>query len=206
MRVSGGGSPLLEGCTFVENTAFDDGGGFAAWSTSPILQNCVFEENRCGDRGGAVRLGETEILLSHCTMLENRAGREGAGVYGYSSSSGTMTNCLLQQNVAELGGGLFCEDDGTLLMVEYTTFCGNQSTQIEGPWSEGAQVDLSENCPSDCPSDLSGDGQVNGADLGLLFVMCGPCSEKNCPADLSGDGQVNGADLGLLFVAWGLCN
>ena len=53
-----------------------------------------------------------------------------------------------------------------------------------------------------CPEDLSGDGQVNGEDLGLLFVEWGMADSA---ADLSGDGQVNGEDLGLLFVAWGSC-
>ena len=53
-----------------------------------------------------------------------------------------------------------------------------------------------------CPADLSGDGVVNGEDLGLLFVDWG---SVNSPADLSGDGMVNGEDLGLLFVQWGSC-
>lgn len=48
--------------------------------------------------------------------------------------------------------------------------------------------------------DLTGDGFVNGADLGLLLVDWGPCS--GCPGDLNDDGFVNGADLGLLLVAW----
>ncbi len=50
-------------------------------------------------------------------------------------------------------------------------------------------------------SDLNGDGQVNGADLGLLLASWGPCS--GCPEDLNGDGQVTGADLGLMLADWG---
>ncbi len=50
-------------------------------------------------------------------------------------------------------------------------------------------------------SDLNGDGQVNGADLGLLLASWGTC--KGCPEDLNGDGQVNGADLGLMLADWG---
>ena len=50
------------------------------------------------------------------------------------------------------------------------------------------------------PADLNGDGQVNGADLGLMLAEWGPCS--GCDGDLTGDGQVNGADLGLLLADW----
>ena len=53
-----------------------------------------------------------------------------------------------------------------------------------------------------CPADLTGDGSVDGADLGTLLGNWGPCT---CAADLNGDGSVNGADLGALLGAWGPC-
>jgi hypothetical protein len=54
--------------------------------------------------------------------------------------------------------------------------------------------------PGGSPADLNSDGQVNGADLGLMLAAWGPCA--GCDADLNGDGQVNGADLGLLLADW----
>ena len=51
------------------------------------------------------------------------------------------------------------------------------------------------------PADINGDGEVNGADLGILLASWGPCPPP-CPADINGDGVVNGADLGLLLAAW----
>jgi hypothetical protein len=56
---------------------------------------------------------------------------------------------------------------------------------------------------SGCPADLNDDGEVNGADLGLLIGQWGVC--VGCQADLNGDGIVDGADFGLLIAAWGLC-
>jgi hypothetical protein len=56
----------------------------------------------------------------------------------------------------------------------------------------------------DCPGDFDGDGQVQGSDLGILFLGWGYCG--SCAADLSGDGRVDGADLGLLFLHWGDCS
>ena len=53
-----------------------------------------------------------------------------------------------------------------------------------------------------CPADLSGDGIVNGADLGALLAAWGT---PTAAADLNADGAVNGADLGALLSAWGPC-
>lgn len=50
------------------------------------------------------------------------------------------------------------------------------------------------------PGDISGDGIVDGADLGLMLLYWSQCD--NCPADLDGDGEVSGADVGLLLVNW----
>ncbi|MHC4976704.1 MAG: hypothetical protein ACYTF7_08880 [Planctomycetota bacterium] len=52
-----------------------------------------------------------------------------------------------------------------------------------------------------CPADLSGNGTVDGADLGLLLSGWGNPGAY----DLDGDGDVDGADLGLLLANWGPC-
>jgi hypothetical protein len=49
--------------------------------------------------------------------------------------------------------------------------------------------------------DVDGDGDVDGADLGMLLGAWGACAA--CPADLNGDGVVDGADLGVLMANWG---
>jgi hypothetical protein len=51
-----------------------------------------------------------------------------------------------------------------------------------------------------CEADFNGDGQVDGADLGLLLGSWGTAQ-----GDLTGDGVTDGADLGLLLGAWGAC-
>ena len=58
--------------------------------------------------------------------------------------------------------------------------------------------------PPPCLGDLSGDGNVDGADLGALLGSWGPCT-GSCAADLNADGAVTGADLGVLLGAWGAC-
>ena len=51
------------------------------------------------------------------------------------------------------------------------------------------------------PTDLDGDGFVNGSDLAILLSSWGPCTGA-CPPDLDWDGAVNGADLALILSLW----
>ena len=47
------------------------------------------------------------------------------------------------------------------------------------------------------------DGQVNGADLGMLLVYWGECAPKApCIGDMNGDGVVDGSDVGLFLANW----
>jgi uncharacterized membrane protein len=52
-----------------------------------------------------------------------------------------------------------------------------------------------------CTADISGDGAVDGADLGVLLSNWGQSGQ----GDLDGNGVIDGADLGSLLVAWGPC-
>ena len=65
----------------------------------------------------------------------------------------------------------------------------------------GAGV-LTITCEQFCPSDLDGNGSVDGGDLGFLLSAWGS-SEPS--ADLDDDGFVDGADLGVLLGTWGPC-
>jgi hypothetical protein len=53
-------------------------------------------------------------------------------------------------------------------------------------------------------ADLNCDGSVNGADLGILLSVWGPCpgGTPGCRADLDNNAVVNGADLGFMMGAW----
>ncbi len=52
-----------------------------------------------------------------------------------------------------------------------------------------------------CLADLTGNGTVDGADLGVLLGDWGGTAS----GDLNDDGTTNGADLGILLGAWGPC-
>ncbi len=53
-----------------------------------------------------------------------------------------------------------------------------------------------------CLADLTGDGQVNSSDLGVLLASWGGSGA----ADITDDGIVNSSDLGTLLASWGPCS
>ena len=61
-------------------------------------------------------------------------------------------------------------------------------------------------CVGGCTGDLTQDGLVNSADLGLLIGAWGTDGSIVEGSDLNGDGIVDAADLGLLVGAWGPCS
>ena len=55
-----------------------------------------------------------------------------------------------------------------------------------------------------CPTDLDGNGEVNGADLTQLLADWG-CTGDDCVGDFDGNGTVGGPDLTIILSAWGEC-
>ena len=55
--------------------------------------------------------------------------------------------------------------------------------------------------PGQCVADLTSDGQVGGADLGILLGSWGGAGA----GDLNSDGTIDGQDLGAMLGAWGAC-
>ena len=56
-----------------------------------------------------------------------------------------------------------------------------------------------------CTADLTGNGIVDGADLGTVLAYWGPRSQDptSIASDLNGDGLIDGADLGNLLATGG---
>jgi hypothetical protein len=80
-----------------------------------------------------------------------------------------------------------------------TVICGNTPRNVLGPFLiEGsAQV-------CDCLSDVTLDGAVNGADLGVVLAAWGAVSPTGA-GDANHDGFVDGADLAQVLASWGSC-
>jgi len=103
--------------------------------------------------------------------------------------------------VTQGGIGISAPTTGTpTISLRGTNVCNNTPR----PNVSGAWADLGGNTICDCTGDLTADGIVNGADLGVMLSAWGNCT-GGCAADLNRDGVVNGADLGVLLSAWGVC-
>ena len=69
---------------------------------------------------------------------------------------------------------------------------------------EDYTLNISEETVEECLGDITGNGIVDGGDLGYLIGQWGACS-GSCLADFNDDGFVDGNDLGQLIGAWGIC-
>ena len=147
------------------------------------------------------RPGPGDALLRLGQLLADQGG----GLYWFANV-GTLplrvTGCTITGNGAsKVGGGIKSRIGYPAVDLMDTTVCDNNPDEINGEYIDGGGNTL---CI--CVADLTGDGVVGGADLGLLLGSMGECNpDTPCFADLTGDGFVTGADLGLLLGAWGEC-
>ena len=84
-----------------------------------------------------------------------------------------------------------CDGDGVL-------DCEELASETEFDMNHNNTPDSCE-----CLADIYPDGQVNGADLGILLSQWGAIGSAS--ADINHDGIVNGADIGLMLGGWGSC-
>ncbi len=56
-----------------------------------------------------------------------------------------------------------------------------------------------------CPGDVTSDGHINGADLGLVLAAWASDGTDEPGSDVNQDGIVNGVDLAYVLGAWGPC-
>ena len=184
----------IERCTFRNNAAdgivvpdgFVEGAGgaFAMFQNAndaddPTLGvrfiDCVFEDNSSNFHGGAMWIQDTRVELDNVRM----SGNDSSGYFGGAAYTRPNTSLTLQRS----------------------EICGNSPDDF---WGAGELISdpLSSVCSEGIiAGDITGDGLVDAADLGLLIAGWGPCAPV-CPGDLTGDGLVDAADLGLLISLW----
>jgi hypothetical protein len=210
---------LVEDCVFTANTGVAQGGGLMVFGTTGFVRGCTFTGNQCGIAGigggsafkaaGTLNTGET-VVFDGCTVTGNTAGVEGGAVEYYENvelNPGTLrvTNSTISGNrsgfgtPAGAGGVTITGRQQSTVIGEGTTVCENLPRNIDGAY-------FIEGSPTicDCLSDLSGDGVINGGDLGLLLSAWGTADPYGT-GDVNHDGNVDGADLAIMLSSWGLC-
>ena len=123
------------------------------------------------------------------TIRIDTAGPGGAMTIGTQSAIDAQHPTLCTRgNIDGVGGeDLFLVDDGGASLV-------GGGVQLARPF-------LGDPGVIPCPADVSGDGTVNGLDLGIMLGEWGGSGS----ADVNNDGIVNGSDLGIILRAWGPC-
>jgi hypothetical protein len=206
----GGGVYLLRSTSavadsvFLDNFAFADGGAIFAFQGATRICRNDFLGNRAVNHGGAIKVVLGESYVHDCIMKDNIA-YQGGGLYWFANEDTTpleVHGCTILGNLAnKVGGGVKSRFGFPAVTLEETIVCENAPDEIDGPY-----IDLGMNELCVCPADFTGNGEVDGADLGILVAFWGPCRSADCPADLNHDGIVNGSDLGLLLGWWGPCD
>jgi len=125
-------SPVISNCTIADNTAGNGGGIFNDGGFAPQISDCLIRGNYASNRGGGICNDEkNNAVITRCTILSNTASARGGGIYsGQDSSSNTddaapvITNCVVANNWATWGGGLYCAERSTSRIVN-CTLAGN---------------------------------------------------------------------------------
>jgi hypothetical protein len=206
----------VEGCVFAGNEALTDGGAFFAYECAGFVRASDFTANSCGASGsgnggafktvGAKSVGGT-FLLQDCTITGTMSGVDGAAVHhfenGVLGTAGALRilDTEISGNTTVVGAGGVRHDgrQASLVLAGATVVCPNIVRNIDGPFllEGGATV-------CDCLTDVTGDGSVNGGDLGVVLNAWG-LADAQGTGDVNHDGVVDGADLALVLGSWGAC-
>jgi predicted outer membrane repeat protein len=118
--------PTVTNCTFLNNSAGQNGGGaIHSWNSSPLITNCIFAHNDGGSNGGGAIFNWDcpDVTILHCTFSENNGGISGGGaIYNYNSST-TVTSCILWDDVATTGSEVY--NQGGTLTIKSCDLAGN---------------------------------------------------------------------------------
>jgi len=101
---------MVTNCTINNNTARTKGGGIYSYSADDVFTDCAISGNYAEDGGGGIYCISSSADFNRCTIQNNRTGDAasyGGGVYVYSSSANTFTNCIVTGNSAYDDGGGF---------------------------------------------------------------------------------------------------
>ena len=142
-RASGARSTtVLSGLTF-ENGHASDGGAINADDENLIVRHALFRNNASVSRGGAIRLTDGDLTLEDVTLLGNQAGlgtsNTGGAVY-FAKGSLRMKRCLVQENDAGHGGGLYLGTPAPHAVIEDSVFLDNTSYHAGGAISAGTTM------------------------------------------------------------------
>lgn len=130
----GNGSVIVRECRFTSNSA-EHGGAISTGSAiSLMLQGCTFLQNSARYNGGAVYVSYTSnCTITNCRFLGNNAGyNAGAISTGYSPANPKLVNCLFSGNSCYYSGGAIWASQNGQASLLNCTFTSNSAAQDGG--------------------------------------------------------------------------
>jgi hypothetical protein len=126
-----GSSPTVTGCLFTANDGNNGGGMMNVNDSNPIVRECVFQSNVVTFSGGGMNnTSGASALLINCLVLDNLA-YHGAGLYTTSADI-QMVNCTVTGNLAQANAaGLYVMMAPVASSVANCIFWNN--TSLGGP-------------------------------------------------------------------------
>ncbi|MBN2455737.1 MAG: right-handed parallel beta-helix repeat-containing protein [Sedimentisphaerales bacterium] len=97
-----GSSPTISNCIIHSNTS-KYGGGIYCEDGDPCIVGCAITDNIAEYGGGIYSTGSRYPVISNCTISRNTAVWHGGAL---NNCDGTINNCVISQNDAQIGGGL----------------------------------------------------------------------------------------------------
>jgi predicted outer membrane repeat protein len=210
----------ISGCLFSENVAEYFGGAIYLLEYCTItLSKCSMLSNAAGYFGAGVYSQGGTMTAIGCTFNQNSVsgvdgwgggggiGMNGEGVGGNTTVSGNE----FKDNTAPDGGGILNESGA--LSVGTTLFCGNNTGDIGGGWTDlGGNgfygvCDQGACCTNDTcvPIDQKTCLYVGGEYQGLYVACADAACPISCFGDVTEDGVVDVSDVLGVIGAWGAC-
>jgi parallel beta-helix repeat protein len=169
------GSPTINNCTFIGNSAEGSGGGMLNDDGSdPILTNCKFIKNYA-KRGGGVDSGNSNPIFINCTFTNNYAD-DGAGMSVYYSET-TQTipieliDCTFEDNNAKSSGGGLIIYSGDSVLTN-CVFIGNSASQGGGMYNNSGIPNLSNCLFIRNNAQVTGGGLDSSEEANPLLIKC----------------------------------
>lgn len=113
---------LLDGELSRRGVAVTDGGTLVLDGVTIVRGACQW--------GGAINVKSASLTARRCTLADcasTGVNRLGGGVFGTLGSTVTLTGCVISNNAANYGGGVFVTSEGTVLTMSDCVVAKNTS-------------------------------------------------------------------------------
>jgi hypothetical protein len=139
LKVQGGQPSFEDGSIQQCWTSSSYGGGVSVESGASLsMTDVLIDANDAPFRGGGVSLTSSHANMTRCVISNNTVssiGASGGGISVDTSSSVSMSGCLLQGNLADNGGGLYSDGNGLRVYAQGCLFLSNTASYGGGLYS-----------------------------------------------------------------------